>query len=60
MNTAKASDFVCEALFSDESILDASERDLITSLIEQARFSAGPNEKDLPESIARLAGEILA
>jgi len=60
MSTAKASDFVCETLFSDESILSASERDLITSLIERARFSPGPNDRDLPESIARLAGEILA
>ena len=60
MSTAKASDLICETLFSDETILSASERDLITSLIERARFSAGPNDRELAESIARLAGEILA
>jgi SM-20-related protein len=60
MSTAKASDLICETLFSDESIVSASERDLITSLIERARFSAGPSDRELGESIARLAGEILA
>jgi Rps23 Pro-64 3,4-dihydroxylase Tpa1-like proline 4-hydroxylase len=60
MSTSKASDLVCETLFSDESVLGASERDLITSLIERARFSPEPNDRDLPESIARLAGEMLA
>jgi hypothetical protein len=60
MSTIKAGAAVCEALLSQESILDASERNLINSLIARARSSGRPGETYLPESIARLAGEIVA
>jgi len=56
----KTIDFLPEDVISDGKILSGVERDLLSSLIERARTSARPHERHLPESIARLAGELIA
>jgi Rps23 Pro-64 3,4-dihydroxylase Tpa1-like proline 4-hydroxylase len=60
MTTTKATGFLAQDVLSDDSILGSSERELISSLIERARTSLEPNERHLPNAIARLAGEIIA
>ncbi len=60
MTIAKAIGFLAQDVLSDDSILSSAERKLISSLLERARTSLEPNERHLPNAIARLAGEIVA
>ncbi|MCU1297003.1 MAG: 2OG-Fe(II) oxygenase [Acidobacteriaceae bacterium] len=60
MSTAKVAGVLSQHVLSDENVLSTAERDLISRLIARARISAQTNDRPLPQSIARLAGEIIA
>ncbi|HEX4423775.1 MAG TPA: 2OG-Fe(II) oxygenase [Terriglobales bacterium] len=47
------------ALMSDERILNVSERKLLSILIQRANQNIQPENKNLPDAIARIVGEIV-
>jgi 2OG-Fe(II) oxygenase superfamily len=47
------------ALINDERILNVSERELLANLIQRANHNLLPENKNVPDAIARMVGEIV-
>jgi 2OG-Fe(II) oxygenase superfamily len=47
------------ALMSDERILNVSERELLSTLIQRAHQSIQPENRNVPDAIARIVGDIV-